>query len=148
MAQRRKSGKKDPLEPPAEPVTEQAPDSAPPEGNRPMDNPPSENTSGAEPSPAQPQANGTPQEPGSPKPGSFPIVGIGASAGGLAAIEQFFSGMPSTNEIGIAFVIVQHLSPDHKSILVELVKRYTKIPVFEAVDGTHVRPNCAYVIPP
>jgi two-component system CheB/CheR fusion protein len=81
-------------------------------------------------------------------PAGFPIVGIGASAGGLAAIEAFFSAMPAKNEKGIAFVIVQHLSPRHKSILSELVKRYTHTQVHEAEDGMQVKPNCTYIIPP
>jgi chemotaxis response regulator CheB len=50
-------------------------------------------------------------------PHSFPIVGIGASAGGLAAFEAFFSAMPADNVSSMAFVLVQHLAPDHKSIL-------------------------------
>jgi len=78
----------------------------------------------------------------------FPIVGIGASAGGLAAFEAFFSGMPAHIDSGMAFVLVQHLAPDHKSILVELVKRYTRMGVFEVEDGMRVQPNCAYIIPP
>ncbi len=82
-----------------------------------------------------------------PKAG-FPIVGIGASAGGLAAFEAFFSGMPAETDPGMAFVLVQHLAPDHKSILSELVKRYTRMEVFEVEDGLAVRPNCAYIIPP
>ena len=48
----------------------------------------------------------------------------------------------------MAFVLVQHLAPDHKSILVELVKRYTRMQVFEVEDGMRVLPNCAYIIPP
>jgi two-component system CheB/CheR fusion protein len=56
-------------------------------------------------------------------PGSFPIVGIGASAGGLAAFEAFFSGMPTEADPGMAFVLVQHLAPDHKSILTDLIRR-------------------------
>lgn len=79
---------------------------------------------------------------------SFPIVGIGASAGGLAAIEAFFSGMPTETESGMAFVLVQHLAPDHKSVLTELVRRYTRMDVFEVEDGMVVKPNCAYIIPP
>ena len=79
---------------------------------------------------------------------SFPIVGIGASAGGLAAFEAFFSAMPTDPESGIAFVLVQHLSPDHKSLLVDLVKRYTRMEVYEVADGMEVQPNCAYIIPP
>ncbi|MCU0723535.1 MAG: chemotaxis protein CheR, partial [Planctomycetes bacterium] len=78
----------------------------------------------------------------------FPVVGIGASAGGLAAFEAFFSGMPAGADPGMAFVLVQHLAPDHKSILTELVKRYTRMRVFEVEDGLAVRPNCAYIIPP
>ena len=82
-----------------------------------------------------------------PKAG-FPIVGIGASAGGLAAFEAFFSGMPAQTDPGMAFVLVQHLAPDHKSILSDLVKRYTRMQVFEVEDGMAVQPNCAYIIPP
>ncbi len=78
----------------------------------------------------------------------FPIVGIGASAGGLAAFEAFFSGMPVDINPDMAFVLVQHLAPDHKSILTDLVKRYTKMQVFEVTDGIRVQPNCAYIIPP
>src|SRR5664279_5399550 len=78
----------------------------------------------------------------------FPIVGIGASAGGLAAFEAFFSGMPADIDPGMAFVLVQHLAPDHKSILTDLVKRYTRMKVFEVEDGMTVKPNCAYIIPP
>ena len=78
----------------------------------------------------------------------FPIVGIGASAGGLSAFEAFFSGMPPDFDPGMAFVLVQHLAPDHKSILTELIQRYTRMQVFEVEDGMAVRPNCAYIIPP
>ena len=78
----------------------------------------------------------------------FPIVGIGASAGGLAAFEAFFSGMPADTDPGMAFVLVQHLAPDHKSILTDLIRRYTRMQVFEVEDGMKVFPNCAYIIPP
>ena len=78
----------------------------------------------------------------------FPVVGIGASAGGLAAFEEFFSGMPADTDPGMAFVLVQHLAPNHKSILTELIQRYTRMQVFEVEDGMTVQPNCAYVIPP
>ena len=89
-------------------------------------------------------------------PAGFPIVGIGASAGGLAAFEAFFSGMPTdtdgcgqiTEGPGMAFVLVQHLAPDHKSILTDLIRRYTRMQVFEVEDGMKVLPNCAYIIPP
>jgi two-component system CheB/CheR fusion protein len=79
---------------------------------------------------------------------SFPIVGIGASAGGLAAFEAFFSGMPSDTDPNMAFVLVQHLAPDHKSLLTDLIQRYTRMKVLEVEDGMVVRPNCAYIIPP
>ena len=78
----------------------------------------------------------------------FPIVGIGASAGGLAAFEAFFSGMPAVTDPDMAFVLVQHLAPDHKSILTDLIRRYTRMKVFEVEDGMLVQPNCAYIIPP
>ncbi|MEI8028320.1 MAG: chemotaxis protein CheB [Comamonadaceae bacterium] len=79
---------------------------------------------------------------------NFPIVGIGASAGGLAAFEAFFSGMPADVDPGMGFVLVQHLAPDHKSILADLIRRYTRMQVFEVEDGMAVQINCAYIIPP
>jgi len=82
-----------------------------------------------------------------PAPG-FPIVGIGASAGGLEAFQAFFSAMPVDSDHPMAFVIVQHLSPAHKSLLVELVKRYTTMPVLEVEDGMVPQPGCVYIIPP
>ena len=78
----------------------------------------------------------------------FPIVGIGASAGGLAAFEAFFSGMPVDTDPGIAFVLVQHLDPNHKSMLTDIIRRYTRMQVFEVQDGVTVKPNCVYIIPP
>lgn len=78
----------------------------------------------------------------------FPIVGIGASAGGLAAIKAFFSGMPTDTDTGMAFVLVQHQAPDHKSILTGILQRYTRMQVFEVQDGMTVHANCAYIIPP
>ncbi len=83
-----------------------------------------------------------------PSPVNFPVIGIGASAGGLAAFEAFFSGMPADADTGMAFVLVQHLAPDHKSLLGELVRRYTRMQVFEVEDGMVVQPNCTYIIPP
>ena len=78
----------------------------------------------------------------------FHIVGIGASAGGLAAFEAFFSAMPANTDPGMAFVLVQHLAPDHKSILSDLIRRYTRMQVFEVEDGVKVQANCVYIIPP
>ena len=77
---------------------------------------------------------------------SFPIVGIGASAGGLEALEQFLSNVPKQS--GLAFVIVQHLDPTHKAIMSELLQRSTGMRVFQVKDRTLVRPDCVYVIPP
>ncbi len=76
------------------------------------------------------------------------MVGIGASAGGLAAFEKFFANMPATTPSGMAFVLVQHLDPKHKSILSELVKKYTEMQVFEVSDGIEIEQNCVYIIPP
>ena len=87
-------------------------------------------------------------EPSSPATPGFPIVGLGASAGGLAAFEAFFAGMPADREPGMAFVLVQHLAPDHKSILADLIQRHTRMAVQEVTDGMVVQPNCAYIIPP
>jgi len=74
------------------------------------------------------------------------IVGIGASAGGLEAFRSFFTHMPADS--GFSFVLVQHLSPQHVSMLAELVGRNTQMPVCEAVDGARVEPDHVYVIPP
>ena len=71
---------------------------------------------------------------------------MGASAGGLEAFEHFFSNMPV--DTGMAFVLVPHLSPEHKSMMVELLKRHTSMDVIQAENGMRVDPNCVYVIPP
>ena len=76
----------------------------------------------------------------------FPIVGIGASAGGLEALEQFLGHVPAGS--GMAFVIVQHLDPTHKGIMPELLQRATGMKVIQVKDRTSVRPDCVYVIPP
>src|SRR5579885_1365926 len=76
----------------------------------------------------------------------FHIVGMCASAGGLEAFEQFFRIMPSDS--GMAFILIPHLDPTHKSIMVDLIKRVTRMKVFEARDGMQVEPNTIYVIPP
>ncbi|MBN2864825.1 MAG: PAS domain-containing protein [Thiotrichales bacterium] len=79
---------------------------------------------------------------------SFTIVGIGASAGGLAAFESFFLALSKEKKTGMAFVLVQHLSPEHKSLLVDLVQSYTEIPVLQVTAGMCVEPDHIYVIPP
>ena len=83
-----------------------------------------------------------------PPASSFPIVGIGASAGGLVAFDAFFSGMPTDKEPGMAFVLVQHLAPDHKSLLSQLIGRYTRMQVLEVQDAMVVQANCVYIIAP
>ena len=74
------------------------------------------------------------------------IVGIGASAGGLAAFKSFLANTP--DDIGMAFVLVQHLAPTHKSLLVELLGANSSLPVVTAVEGVAVEVNHVYVIPP
>jgi two-component system CheB/CheR fusion protein len=76
----------------------------------------------------------------------FPIVGIGASAGGLDAFHTFFNHLPA--ECGMAFVMVLHLPADRKSLLPDILARWTPLDVIEAVDGTLIQPNCVYVPPP
>ncbi len=77
---------------------------------------------------------------------SFPIVGIGASAGGLEAFEDFFAHMdPST---GMAFVVVTHQHPGHKSVLPELLRKCTSMDVMPMTDQLSVKPNCVYLNPP
>lgn len=77
---------------------------------------------------------------------SFPVVGIGASAGGLEAISELLKHLP--RDIGMAFVLVQHLAPEHDSMMTELLARATSLRVFEVKDGMKVEPNHVYVIPP
>jgi two-component system CheB/CheR fusion protein len=76
----------------------------------------------------------------------FPIVGIGASAGGLEAFELFFKTMPP--ESGMAFVLIPHLDPGHASMLSEILQRNTTMPVHEAQDQIKIQPNHVYIIPP
>jgi two-component system, chemotaxis family, CheB/CheR fusion protein len=77
---------------------------------------------------------------------SFFVVAIGASAGGLEAFEQFFRNMPE--ESNIAFILIPHLAPEHKSIMPEILSRYSKMSIVQAEDGMRTRPNCVYIIPP
>jgi two-component system CheB/CheR fusion protein len=76
----------------------------------------------------------------------FPIVGIGASAGGLEALEQFFGSMPKDS--GMAFVVIQHLDPTRKGMMPEILQRITKMKVYTVTDRLKIKPNCVYVIPP
>lgn len=77
---------------------------------------------------------------------SFPIVGIGASAGGLEALEEFFGNVPENS--GLAYVVIQHLDPNHAGIMPELLQRTTQMKVVQASDNLKVQPNHVYVIPP
>ena len=74
------------------------------------------------------------------------VVGIGASAGGLDALERFFHATPADS--GAAFVVIQHLSPDHKSMMVNLLSRHTKMPVVTVEDAMSIEPNRVHLIPP
>ncbi len=76
----------------------------------------------------------------------FPIVGIGASAGGLEALEIFLSNLPP--ETNMAFVIIQHLSPRHKSIMAEILMKYTLMKVLAIQEDKEIKPNCVYLNPP
>ncbi len=94
-------------------------------------------------------AQTTPKDEPDPKPSEpqpFPIVAIGASAGGLSALEKFFKELPA--EPGMAFVVVQHLDPTHKSLLPELIGKFAKLEVNEIDDQMPVAIDNVYVIPP
>jgi two-component system, chemotaxis family, CheB/CheR fusion protein len=77
---------------------------------------------------------------------SFPVVGIGASAGGLEAFNALLTGLPV--DTGMAFVLIQHMDPRHESLLQDLLQRATAMPVIQVSDGMVVEPNNVYVIPP
>jgi two-component system CheB/CheR fusion protein len=78
--------------------------------------------------------------------GAFPIVGIGASAGGLEAFSALLKHLPL--DTGMGFVLVQHLDPEHDSVLPQLLGRATSLPVHEVTNKLPVEPNHVYVIPP
>ena len=77
---------------------------------------------------------------------TFPVIAIGASAGGLEALEQFFASAGIVS--GAAYVVIQHLDPDHKGMMPELLQRFTQLPVVQAENLMKVRPGYVYVIPP
>ncbi|HEY9895150.1 MAG TPA: chemotaxis protein CheB, partial [Candidatus Sericytochromatia bacterium] len=77
---------------------------------------------------------------------AFPVVGIAASAGGLEAFTELIRHLPT--DTGMAFVLIQHLSPDHESLLAEILGRATEMPVRQVEDRMGVEPNELYVIPP
>src|SRR5260221_4896280 len=75
----------------------------------------------------------------------FPVVGIGASAGGLDAVKSFLQALPAKS--GMAYVFIQHLSPEHESILPEILQRVTLFPVLQITDKLHMEPDHLYIIP-
>src|SRR5262245_57609788 len=79
-------------------------------------------------------------------PASFPVVGVGASAGGLAAVTDLLKHLPPT--VGAAFVLIQHLDPKHGSLTTDILSRVSPIPVSEVKDGMRIQPRHVYVIPP
>ena len=74
------------------------------------------------------------------------VVGIGASAGGLEALQQFFSCIPSNT--GLIFIIIQHLSPDYKSLMAEILGKHTSMMVLQAESDMEIEPDTVYLIPP
>ncbi|MEO0535730.1 MAG: CheR family methyltransferase [Cyanobacteria bacterium P01_A01_bin.123] len=86
------------------------------------------------------------QPPLSQEAAAFPVVGIGASAGGLEAFTQLLNHLPATT--GMAFVLVQHLDPNQRSLLSEIIARATQMPVQDVQNGLAIAPNQVYVIPP
>src|ERR1700723_2468608 len=93
-----------------------------------------------------PSARPTPQSPPAALPAAVPVVGIGASAGGLEAFREFLEAL--SDDTGMAYVLVSHLSKTYKSMLSELLSKVTEMPVAEAHDRTPLLPNHIYVIPP
>jgi len=98
------------------------------------------------PAPAEVPAAEAAPAPRPAAPAVLPIVGIGASAGGLEALEEFLRHVPARS--GMAYVVVQHLDPTHKGAMVELLQRVSSIPVVQVQDRTKAEPDCVYVIPP
>ena len=93
-----------------------------------------------------PRPRGRPPEPETASPGLFPIVGVGASAGGLEAFTQLLENLPL--DTGMGFVLVQHMAPRAHSMLPEILAKVTRMPVAEVQDGMRVEPNRIYVTPP
>lgn len=87
-----------------------------------------------------------PAENGAPPEQACCIVGIGASAGGLEALQRFFDAVPGDSDL--AYVVVQHLSPVHKSLMVDLLAKHTEMEVVQATDGVPVQRNTVYLLPP
>lgn len=101
--------------------------------------------SGERPSTARPDLQRNPQTP-APAPGTFDVVAIGASAGGLSACRALLQRLPA--DTGMAFVVVLHLEPDHQSLMAELLGEYTAMPVVQAAEAMALEPDHVYVIAP
>lgn len=76
----------------------------------------------------------------------FPVVAIASSAGGLEAVLELLGALPAKN--GMAYIVVQHLDPDHESLLTEILAKKTRMAVRQATDGVRIEPDNVYVIPP
>ena len=104
----------------------------------------------AEPGPAEPASHRARKPAAKRSPGEpghlFPIVGVGASAGGLEAMTELLTQLPP--DTNMAFVLIQHLAPQHHTILPEILSRHTKMPVVLVENDMEVRPNSVYIIPP
>jgi two-component system CheB/CheR fusion protein len=94
----------------------------------------------------QPGSEAAGAEPPPPVPSRAPIVGIGASAGGLEALTALLRALPDNT--GMAFILVQHLDPTHESMLCEILSRATRMPVIQVAEGMAAQPNHVYVTPP
>jgi two-component system, chemotaxis family, CheB/CheR fusion protein len=93
-----------------------------------------------------PQTGAVPERPRKPERDRFLAVGIGASAGGLEAVQKLLAALPA--KTGLSFVLIQHLDPTHRSMLVELLARDTAMKVLQATDGQRLQADCLHVIPP
>ena len=74
------------------------------------------------------------------------IIGIGASAGGLEALQQFFQYIPANS--GLSFVVIQHLSPDYKSLMADILSKHTEMSVYQAENEMQIEADTVYLIPP
>src|SRR5690348_2087682 len=83
---------------------------------------------------------------GKPEKNEFLVVGIGASAGGVEALQQFFANVPADSDM--VYVVILHLSPDYESQLTEILRRETSIPITQVNEKVNIQPNHIYVVPP
>jgi two-component system CheB/CheR fusion protein len=93
-----------------------------------------------------PTSTAEPEATAKKSPLTFMVVGIGASAGGLESLESFFKNV--TVDSGMAYIIIQHLSPDFKSMMDELLARHTEVPIHRVEEGMTVERDNVYLLPP